>query len=72
MTGRIEISKQCCVRIGGNQADILTQDIPHMMLEYHTLNLIINNLGSKSKSPSKNIHAVCTSSHKTHTMDILQ
>jgi hypothetical protein len=58
------ISKECCVKIGGHQADILTCDIPHTRLEWHTLNLVINNLGSKSKSPSKYIHALCISSPK--------
>ena len=57
-------AKECFFKIGGHQADILTQDISHTRLEWHTLNLIIDNLGSKSKSPSKYIHAVCTSSPK--------
>ena len=62
LNGRTEKGKECFVRLGGYKADILTWNIPHTRLECHTLDLIINNLGSKSKSPSKNIHAVCTSS----------
>jgi len=71
LTGRTEKGKECCVRIGGHQADILTQDIPHIRLEGHTLNPIIKNLGSKSKSPSKNIHAMCTSSPKQTSWTVL-
>jgi len=72
LTGRTEKGTECYVRIGGQQADILKQDIPHMRLECHTLNLIIKNLGSKSKRPSKNIHAVCTSSPKQTSWTLLR
>jgi len=70
LTGRAEKGKECCVRIG-HQADILTQDIPHMRLECDSLNLIIKNLSSKSKSPSKNINAVYTSSPKQTSQTLL-
>jgi len=71
LTGMTEKGKKCCVRIGGHQADILKQDMPHMRLKCHTLNPIIKNLGPKSKSPSKNIHAVCTSSPKQTSWTLL-
>ena len=64
-TGRTEKGKECYVRTGGQQADILTWDIPHTRLQWHTLSLI-NILGSKSKSPSKYIHAVCNKHKITH------
>jgi hypothetical protein len=36
LTGKTEKGKECCVRIGGHQADILTQDIPHEAGVPHT------------------------------------
>ena len=59
LTGRTEKGKECCVRTGGHQADIIKWDITHTRLERHTLILIIYILGSKSKNESKYFHAVC-------------
>jgi hypothetical protein len=71
LTGSTEKGTECCVRIGGHQDDILTLNIPYMRMKCHTLNPIIKNTGSKPKSPSKIIHAVCTSSTKQTSWTLL-